>query len=147
MGDYDNSSGCFGSIVSLLLLAFLWPYIIAVLTIYLAYLLFLEVIAWLALHWVLVSICLAAVLALYLAIRFKLVSHLSSWILTRKVRASFEPAQLPASSRVLLGDERIFTPSSDLYCYWCTKKLGLQSWERAGKYYCQDCYDNICKNK
>jgi len=147
MSDCDNSSGCLGSIVSLLLLAFLWPYMIAALGAYLAYLLFLELIAWVALHWVLVSGCLMAVLALHLAFRFKLVSYISSMFIPRKARASFESVKLPVISSVTSKDGHVFTPSSDLYCYWCTKKLGLQSWERAEKYYCQDCYDNICKNK
>jgi DNA-directed RNA polymerase subunit RPC12/RpoP len=26
-----------------------------------------------------------------------------------------------------------------LYCYRCTKKLGLNAWEMDGKYYCEEC--------
>ena len=44
--------GCLGSIISLLLLAVLWPYIVAAIAIYFAYLLLLELIAWIALNWV-----------------------------------------------------------------------------------------------
>ena len=33
-----------------------------------------------------------------------------------------------------------FVPSSNLYCYWCAKKLGLKSWESNGRYYCEGCY-------
>lgn len=32
-----------------------------------------------------------------------------------------------------------FIPSSNLYCYWCTKKLGLKSWELGGHFYCEAC--------
>jgi hypothetical protein len=34
---------------------------------------------------------------------------------------------------------RKFIPSTNLYCYWCTKKLGIQAWEKNGKYYCDEC--------
>jgi hypothetical protein len=33
-----------------------------------------------------------------------------------------------------------FVPSTNLYCYWCTTKLGIKAWERGGHYYCQKCY-------
>jgi hypothetical protein len=35
-----------------------------------------------------------------------------------------------------------FVPSSNLYCYWCTKKLGLKSWELDGRYYCDSCHSS-----
>jgi hypothetical protein len=35
-----------------------------------------------------------------------------------------------------------FVPSSNLYCYWCTKKLGLKSWELDGHYYCDSCHSS-----
>lgn len=35
-----------------------------------------------------------------------------------------------------------FVPSSNLYCYWCTKKLGLKSWELEGHYYCNSCHSS-----
>ncbi|MEA9599872.1 hypothetical protein VC178_08225 [Polynucleobacter sp. AP-Sanab-80-C2] len=35
-----------------------------------------------------------------------------------------------------------FVPSSNLYCYWCTKKLGLKSWEFEGHYYCDSCHSS-----
>ena len=34
------------------------------------------------------------------------------------------------------------TNQSTLYCYFCTKKLGLKSWRNSGRYYC-----NVCRNK
>ena len=143
--------GCLGSIISLLLLAVLWPYIVAAIAIYFAYLLLLELIAWIALNWVLVSACLLAVLAFYLAIRFKLATRVYAYLLARRARASFESIELQMSATViqegLPENSSIFTPSTNLYCYWCTKKLGLQSWERSGKYYCQSCYEAICKQK
>jgi hypothetical protein len=30
--------------------------------------------------------------------------------------------------------------SSNLYCYWCSRKLGVKSWEKGAKYYCDVCY-------
>ena len=32
-----------------------------------------------------------------------------------------------------------FIPSTNLYCYWCTRKLGLKAWEKQGHYYCEEC--------
>ena len=38
-----------------------------------------------------------------------------------------------------------FVPTSNLYCNSCTKKLGLQSCESGGRYYCEVCHS--LKNK
>lgn len=35
-----------------------------------------------------------------------------------------------------------FVPSSNLYCYWCTKKLGLKPWELGGHFYCDSCHSS-----
>ena len=47
------------------------------------------------------------------------------------------------SEVVPMPNDEKFTSSSDLYCYWCSRKLGVKGWERAGKYYCDDCYSKI----
>jgi len=151
MSDYDQSFGCLGTIISAALLIFLWPYIVAAISIYFAYILFLELLAWVALNWVLVSVCLIAILTFYMVIRYKLARRIYAQIAAKRIRTSFESTALPlvASSVISSALERssIFKPSTDLYCYWCTKKLGLQSWQRAGKFYCQSCYESICKGE
>lgn len=30
-----------------------------------------------------------------------------------------------------------------LYCYYCTKKLHLQSWKNIENYYCDQCYEKL----
>lgn len=35
------------------------------------------------------------------------------------------------------------TNQSTLYCYFCTKKLGLKSWRNSGRYYCDICHDKL----
>ena len=144
MGDYDQSSGCLGSIISAVLLIFLWPYIVAVIGIYLAYLVLLEVTAWLASNWLWVGGFLCVAFVLYLAIHLRLIAHIFSWVSSKQLRSSFKKVEFPLEISPIASGDRTFTPSTDLYCYWCTKKLGLQSWERSGKYYCHSCYESIC---
>ena len=30
-----------------------------------------------------------------------------------------------------------------LYCYYCTKKLTIESWKNAANYYCEECYQKL----
>ena len=149
MSDRD-SYGCLGSIISLLLLAFLWPYIIGAIGIFIGYLLLLEAISWVARNWLLVGSLITIILALFLAIYYKLLNPILARISGIRVKASFKAVDCSSDHQIAqkqLKGPSIFMPSTNLYCYWCTKKLGLQSWERAGKYYCQSCYQSICNQK
>jgi len=150
MSDRDGY-GCLGSIISLLLLAILWPYIIAAIGIYIAFLVLVEILAWIASNWIVLSAWLMFFLGLYLVAKYKLPSRAFARIAFKREKASFNTINWPAAPQSAPEDltraPSIFTPTTNLYCYWCTKKLGLQSWERSGKHYCQSCYEAICKKK
>lgn len=45
------------------------------------------------------------------------------------------------------SEDSKFAGGSNLYCYQCTKKLGLVSKEHRGRYYCDACYLNWADSK
>ena len=140
MSDSNDSGGIIGAIISALILVAIWPYLLALLGIYIAYMVVLAILAWIAENWMLVAGLVCGALGVYCLFRHQLFSK--AW------RYAFFKTQAK-SIQVELNDpsQRNWIPSTNLYCYWCTKKLGLQILERAGKYYCQFCYENICKTK
>jgi hypothetical protein len=131
--DYDNNSGgIIGSIIGIFILIAIWPYPLALLGIYIAYMVALAILAWIAENWVLTTGFVAGVLSIYCIFRYKLIG---------KVWSHICGTVQPSPAKVILGDlpERKFIPSTNLYCYWCTKKLGIQAFELQGKYYCATC--------
>jgi len=141
MSDDNDSSGIIGTIISVLILAAIWPYLLALLGIYIAYMVVLAILAWIAENWILTMGIVAGILAIYCIFKYKLIGKAWRYVLTK--------AQ-PKPIEVTLGDlpdlaERRFIPSTNLYCYWCTKKLGIKAWESDGKYYCQDCQEKLQK--
>jgi len=147
MSDDDSSSGIIGSLISLVLLIVLWPYILAAIGIFIAYLLLVEMLSWVGAHLLLTISVMGLTLAIYLVFKCNLigrvVSYLSREIRLHKERKGWTPVQeliLQADPEIL---DRPFVPSTNLYCYWCTKKLGAQSWEKGGKYYCHHCYEKL----
>ena len=140
--DYDNNSGgIIGSIIGIFILIAIWPYLLALLGIYIAYMVALAILAWIAENWVLTTGFVAGVLSIYCVFRYKLIGKFWSHICA---------TVQPKPAKVMLGDlsdlsERKFIPSTNLYCYWCTKKLGIQAWEKDGKYYCRSCSEKLAK--
>ena len=47
---------------------------------------------------------------------------------------------LPKKTKQDINATEKFVPTTNLYCYWCTAKLGIKAWERGGRYYCEKCY-------
>ena len=143
MSDYDdggNSGGIIGTIISIVILAFIWPYLLAMLGLYIAYMAALAVLEWIAQNPLIVVSFLLGVCALYAVFRYRLIPKAWRWMTAplqpRAVEvnlASQLTADMPDLSR------RTFNPSTNLYCYWCTKKLGMKAWEKNGKYYCEQC--------
>jgi len=119
---YENGSGgggCLSALLTLLLL----PYIIAIYGYALLAIMVILIIEWLQEHIQTILLYGLPVLTAVVLIKTGLVSKLYQRVMAKRLKV------------------RVFTPSTNLYCYWCTRKLGLQSWERHGKYYCQDCYE------
>jgi hypothetical protein len=138
MSDDNNSGGIIGTIISVLILAAIWPYLLALLVIYIAYMVVLAILAWIAENWILTTGFIAGILAFYFIYKYKLISK--AW---KYVFAKAQPKAIEVRLNDLPGStERKFIPSTNLYCYWCTKKLGIRACEMNGKYFCRDCYEN-----
>ena len=143
MSDDNDSGGIIGAIISIFLLAALWPYILALLGIYIAYMIAIAILEWIAKNWILVLTFFAAALFLYGVIRHRIIQRLWNTLVTHYHPISQE-VMLP---EVLQRPVNSFKPSTNLYCYWCTKKLGIKAFELNGKYYCLDCNQALLSNK
>ena len=153
MSDYDdysgnNSGGIIGSIISALILIALWPYILALLGIYIAYMVAVAALEWMAEHWVLTGLYIAGAITVYAIFYYRLIPK--AW---KRVLGYFRPKPTPVALSSMLVDstiieplniaERKFAPTTNLYCYWCTKKLGIKAWEKNCKYYCDECLNKV----
>lgn len=136
MSDDSDSGGIFGAIISAFILVAIWPYLLALLGIYFAYMVALAILAWIADNWILVVGLACGVLAIYCIFRYRLIGKAWSYLFSK---AQAKPI------KVKLNDvpERSWVPSTNLYCYLCTRKLGIQAWERNGVYYCDECNRKI----
>jgi hypothetical protein len=139
MSDDNDSGGIIGAIISILILAALWPYLLALLGIYIAYILAVAVLEWIASNWQMVVMIVSSILGTYALIHYKVVQRI--W---RKIILLFQ--QKPVEITLEQGpnkapdlSSRPFNPTSNLYCYWCTKKLGVQAYKFHDKYYCLEC--------
>lgn len=144
MGDYDNnndSGGILGTIFGLILLAILWPYLLALLGLFIAYVVLVAIFNWVAENLTLSILILLGCLGIVCVLRYRLVPKIY-----RHLFKFFAPGSTAVS---LAGHASIeglpnlaeckFIPSTNLYCYWCTKKLGMKAWEKNGNYYCDGC--------
>ena len=134
MSDNNDSGGFFGAIISALILVAIWPYLLALLGIYIAYMVALAVLAWIAENWILVTGLMCTLLGIYYIFRYGLISKAWKYLFSK---TQARPIKLELVDR----PERTWVPSTNLYCYWCTRKLGVQAWEKDGKYVCQECHD------
>ena len=145
MSDNNDSGGIIGTIISLLILAAIWPYILAAIALYVAYLAVLAILEWIAQNPVTVVCILLGVGSIYAVFRYRLIPK--AWrALKQELQAKPIEINLPQSAAEESGPnlaERKFIPSTNLYCYWCTKKLGIKAWEKDGRYYCDECRSKI----
>lgn len=156
MGDYDdysdcnngssgNSGGIFGTIISILILAAIWPYLLALIAIYIAYLAAIAVLDWMAQNPFTVVCILLGMASIYAVFHYRLIPK--AWrALKQEFQAKPIEIDLPQQEMEEVAPplaERKFIPSTNLYCYWCTKKLGIKAWEKNGKYYCDECSSKI----
>lgn len=145
-GDYNNSpsnnsGGIIGTIISLLILAAIWPYLLAAIGLYVVYIAAVAIFDWMTQNPFAVVCILLVLTAIYAVFRYQLI--LKAWrVLVIRLKAKpteIDLMQKGAEARVSKLEQRKFIPSSNLYCYWCTKKLGIKAWEKKGKYYCDEC--------
>ena len=142
--DGSNSGGCLSSLITL----FLLPYIIIFYGYALLALMALMILEWIKENILLILLYSAPVVALIVIIKFGIPQavyrSIRGWI--TKLPKEFEPEiQNNAAFTPSIDTLRSFSPSTNLYCYWCTRKLGLQSFQFKGRYYCQSCHEKVDK--
>ena len=145
MGDYDgdygnnsNSGGIIGTIISILILAAIWPYLLALLGLWIAYMAVLAILEWIFQNPWLTVVIVLGLLSIWAIFYFRLIPKAWRWMVMQLTPNPVEVNLAQSPNRNL---NRKFIPSTNLYCYWCTKKLGLDAWEKGGKYYCEQCQD------
>lgn len=155
MSDYDEGNGSGGiisTIISILILAAIWPYLLAILAIYITYLAAIAAIEWMAQHPMTVVLIISGALTLYATIYYRLIPKVWKWLVAEiRKELKIKTQCTHGESRKVSDDlpdlsKRAFIPSTNLYCYWCTKKLGKQAFQRAGKYYCKECQSKQLTN-
>ena len=152
MSDYDEGNGSGGiisTIITILILAAIWPYLLALLAIYIAYLAAIAAIEWMAQHPVTVVLIVMGALTLYVTIYYRLIPKAWQWLVAEMRKELKIKTQCTHGEPRKVSDDlpdlskRAFIPSTNLYCYWCTKKLGINAWEKYGKYYCDECKEKM----
>lgn len=149
MSDDDNDSdgssnnGVIGTIFSILLLISIWPSLLVILGIFVAYQLGSILLTWITEHWLFTLEFLAGILVSYWIYRLHLIARVWDFFFG-KIELAPTKKNLGNVSE-LTG--RKFIPSTNLYCFQCIKKLGVQPFEICGKFYCKDCYVMIVGHK
>jgi len=142
--DSSNSGGCLSSLITLLLL----PYIIIFYGYALLALVALMVLEWIKENILSILVYAAPVAALIVIIKLgipqAIYRSIRGWI-SRPLKEVVPDVQNEVAFTPSIDTLRSFSPSSNLYCYWCTRKLGLQSYQFKGHYYCQSCYEKVDK--
>jgi hypothetical protein len=141
MSDDNDTGGIIGSIISILILAVIWPYLLAILGLYIAYLVVLAILEWISQNPLIVVLILLGMTLVFVILRNRLIPKAWRWM-TMQFQTKTKEAECSQDEfKSAIPDvaDRRFVPSTNLYCYWCTKKLGIDSQERGGKYYCRSC--------
>ncbi|MBU3630528.1 hypothetical protein [Polynucleobacter sp. AP-Melu-500A-A1] len=141
MSDDNDSGGIIGSLISIFILIAIWPYLLALLGIYIAYLAVLAALEWISQNPLTVVLILLGVLCVYAIFHYRLLTKVWRWLIIqlkpKTADAHLYQEVIDAKTSALAN--RTFIPSTNLYCYWCTKKLGMKAWEKDGKYFCNNC--------
>jgi len=141
MSDNNDSGGIIGAIISIFILAAIWPYLLAILGLYIAYLAVIAILEWIAQNPLTVVSILLTASSFYTVFRYRLIPKAWRWAMAHLGSRAFQ-ADLSKNVMAMANPDlghRKFIPSTNLYCYWCTKKLGIKAWEKKSKYYCNEC--------
>ena len=142
--DGSNSGGCLSGLITLLLL----PYIIIFYGYALLALIALMILEWIKENILTILAYTAPVITLYIVIKLGIPQGIyrafRAWM-RKQPREAIPDVLNETTFTPSMDTLRSFTPSSNLYCYWCTRKLGLQSYQFKGHYYCQSCSEKVDK--
>jgi len=145
MSEYDDgnngSGGIISTIISILILAAIWPYLMAIVGLYIAYLAAIAILEWIAQNPLTVVFILLGIFCIYAIFHYRLIPKAWRWMIAPLKPKAVEVhiSQYVVNSELPDLASRKFIPSTNLYCYWCTKKLGIQAFELESKYYCDTC--------
>ena len=128
-----------GAIIKALILVAIWPYLLVLLGIFIAYLLGLVALAWIEKNWLFTLEFSVGVVVIYGLYRCHLIVKVWEFVFG-KVQVTPTDNKVENISNL---SERKFIPSTNLYCYSCIKKLGIQSFEINHHFYCKDCSKKI----
>ncbi len=119
--DENGPDSLVGTIIKALILVAIWPSLLVLLGIFMAYLLGLVALSWIGEHWLFILEVLVGIVVIYGVYRRSLIPK--AWkLVLGKVHV------IPADNKVasiLDFPERKFIPSMNLYCYQCIKKLSM----------------------
>lgn len=142
--DESNSGGCLSSLIALLLL----PYIIIFYGYALLLLVALMILEWIKENIFTILAYMAPVIAIFIVIKLGIPQGIyrafRAWM-RKHPKGAISDAPNETSFTPSIDTLRSFSPSTNLYCYWCTRKLGLHSFKSNGRYYCQFCYEKVDK--
>jgi len=128
-----------GTIIKVLILKAIWPYLLALPAILIAFLLGLVALAWIEKNWLFTLEFSVGVAVIYGLYRCHLI--VKAWEFV------FGKVQVTTTGNIVeeISDfpQQKFIPSSNLYCFLCIKKLGIQSFEINHQFYCKDCSKKI----
>ena len=141
--DENSPDSLLGTIIKALILVAIWPYLLVLLGIFIAYLLGLLAFAWIEKNWLFTLAFSVGVLVIYYVYRCRLIVKALEFV--------FGKGQVTRTGNIVekISDfpEREFIPSTNLYCYQCIKKLGMQSFEINHQFYCKECSEKIADNE
>ena len=128
-----------GTIIKVLILKAIWPYLLALPAILIAFLLGLVALTWIEKNWLFTLEFSVGVAVIYGLYRCHLIVKVWEFV--------FGTVQVTPTGNIVekISDfpQRKFIPSSNLYCFLCIKKLGIQSFEINHQFYCKDCSKKI----
>jgi hypothetical protein len=137
--DENSPDSLLGSIIKALILVAIWPYLLLLPCIFIAYLLGLLAFTWIEKNWLFTLEFSVGVLVIYCVYRCRLNVKALEFLLGK--------GQLTPTDNIVekISDfpEREFIPSTNLYCYQCIKKLGIQTFEINYQFYCKECSEKI----
>jgi hypothetical protein len=135
----NSPDSLLGTIIKVLILKAIWPYLLALPAILIAFLIGSLALAWIEKNWLITLEFLVGVVLIYGVYRCRLIVKVWEFVFG-KVQVT------PTDNKVEhISDlsERKFIPSTNLYCYSCIKKLGIQSFEINHHFYCKECSEKM----
>lgn len=83
MSDDNDSGGIIGTIISIFILAAIWPYLLAILVLYIAYVAFIAVLEWIVQNPITVFFILMSLVSIYAIIYYRALPRSWRWLVAQ----------------------------------------------------------------